>query len=105
MVMFPTRLLLFSMIGFLITGSVVAIAQEDGDNAILTRLDEVELVQRRMQQQLEEVRRILQTRAPTGPRAPVDSAVDAKVTIDGSATLGSADASLIVIEFADYQCP
>ncbi len=93
------------MIGFLTTGSVVGTAQEGDDNAMLKRLDELDLVQRRMQQQLEDIKNILQTRAPTGPRAPVDSAVNAKVTIDGSATLGSADARLIVIEFADYQCP
>jgi protein-disulfide isomerase len=96
---------LLSIIGFLATGDPVVAAQEGGNNAILKRLDEFELLQHRMQQQLEEIKSLLQTRSPTIPRAPVDAAVNAKVTIDGSATLGSTGARLIVVEFADYQCP
>lgn len=60
-------------------------------------------------QELKEIRKLLESIDKKGAvaqapkRAPVPQT--AKVSIEGSASLGSVDAPVTVVEFTDYQCP
>ena len=57
-----------------------------------------------MQRQLQEIKALLQTRAPQ-PAAPAQPPLPAELTTDGAPAKGASNARLTIVEFSDFQCP
>lgn len=74
----------------------VGITKEQAD-AILGELRQIRLL-------LEKQQQLLQAATPL-TAAPVPALQEVKVSADGGYSLGRGDAGLILVEFADYQCP
>lgn len=56
-----------------------------------------------MQKDLEEIKKLLQEGTRAAPSQPAFKPAD--ITIDDSPFLGSADATVTLVEYSDYQCP
>src|SRR5262245_6268732 len=77
---------------------------------VLQKLENLEVSQGKVLHQLESIERQLdevRRTFPTGqPRTPTRAvAPDAPVSIEGAPRKGSEAASLVLIEYADFQCP
>ena len=94
----PTRAIVISTAVLFATASAVLQAQRPAaGDPVITELREIK-----------ELLRVLVTRTQAAPAAqpsPVAMVPVAPVSIAGAPTKGNADAALVVIEYADFECP
>lgn len=90
------------------SGTLFAGPLDGGDEspALAKRIEALEVGQRAILKELQEIKALLQSRgAAVAPAPRPTPAPPAELATDGMPSEGRADARVVVVEFSDFQCP